>query len=90
MQRTRTIAPIIAVLLLLAPILYVLSYLLLVVPKGRIVIGKVTIHGAFGAYEHYRFGAHRIKLLYWPLEQLDRKLRPREWERMFIEDQIEF
>ncbi|QDU31378.1 hypothetical protein ETAA8_65350 [Anatilimnocola aggregata] len=63
------------VLLVLPPLLYVGSYLALVKPQGDIVWRKSRPF-----YCHYRVGSERVvPNLFWPLEQLDRKLRPTEW-----------
>jgi hypothetical protein len=70
-------APIIAAVLLLLPVLYVGSYLALVVPErgGRLRGGS----GLF--YRHpYRAGGARSSAAFWPLEQIDRRLRPGVWE----------
>lgn len=28
---------------------------------------------------HYKGGAHRVAWIFWPMEQIDRKIRPNEW-----------
>ncbi|QDU30980.1 hypothetical protein ETAA8_61330 [Anatilimnocola aggregata] len=61
--------------------LYVGSYLALVVPAGRIPVVDDSIHGiAFGKVYHYRVDGDWAKFVYWPLEQIDRKVRPGAWE----------
>jgi hypothetical protein len=69
---------IIAIVLLLLPVLYVGSYLALVVPGGDIgtenATGYYYIRGG-----QYRVDGERIERLFWPLEQIDRKLRPGAW-----------
>src|SRR5689334_17179042 len=76
----RHAAPIIAAVLLLLPVLYVGSYLALVIPNGRM---EATTTGA-STYQvrlvHYRTEGLWARRLYWPLEQIDRKLRPGAWE----------
>jgi hypothetical protein len=70
---------ILAILLLLLPALYVGSYLALVVPEGRYLIcmsGDPTSYSLIG---HYRIYPPVARLFYWPLEQIDRNLRPLEW-----------
>ncbi len=68
-------APIVAAILLVLPVLSVGSYLALVVPKGRLVWPGPGC----SPYEcHYRFDSEILLALYWPLEQIDRKLR--NWE----------
>jgi hypothetical protein len=73
-------APIIASILLLLLVLYVGSYFALVVPGGTSAIYAVQDplrpHINSESYAtHYRRG-HRIsERLFWPLEQIDRKVR---------------
>lgn len=62
---------ILAVLLLLLPLLYVGSYLAVVFPCDD-------------AHDCYRLNAARLVYVYWPLEQLDRRLRPRDWQRIRV------
>lgn len=60
-------APVIIVIaLLLLPMLYVASYFALVLPDG-------PWDG------HYRIASRDCARLYWPLERLDRQVRPGEW-----------
>ena len=56
-------APIVALILLL-PLVYVGSYLAMVVP---------------GAAMPYVGGSEAAQRFFWPLEQIDRKLRPSAW-----------
>jgi hypothetical protein len=83
-------APLItAIVLLLLPALYVGSYLALVVPKGatyefvpmdpKLLVGVSEV-GFTLRKIHYRTGSGLAERLYWPLEQIDRKLRPGAWE----------
>lgn len=84
----RSPAPIIAVLLLLLSVLYVGSYLALVVPGGIIV--RSIQHGQsieFATGEHYRWKPSLAKPVFWPLEQLDRRLRPGAWNNPWIIDE---
>ena len=80
----RHTAPIIAAILLLLPVLYVGSYLALVVPPGRYVsrtVGSANNRPSTEIFfEKYRFGGEWARWFYWPLEQIDRKVRPRAWE----------
>ncbi|WP_425613935.1 hypothetical protein NA78x_003782 [Anatilimnocola sp. NA78] len=69
----RLAPPIIAVVLLLLPVLYVGSYLALVVPGPWVLLGG-------DAVAIYRFGGRTSEIGFWPLEQIDRKVRPRAWE----------
>jgi hypothetical protein len=69
-------APIIAAFLLLLPVLYVGSYLALVVPNGRIVFPKQGL-----IYRsNYRADGFWSADFFWPLEQIDRRGRPSEWD----------
>lgn len=73
-------APIIAaILLLLLPALYVGSYFVLVKPfhRSQWLGGNGTLHMDV---EHYRWGGKAAANVFWPLEQIDRKLRPGAWE----------
>jgi len=65
-------APIIAALLLLLPVLYVGSYLMLVTP------GMFWWHTPVKC-THYRYGGGVAERAYWPLEQVDRRIRPDKW-----------
>jgi hypothetical protein len=66
---------IVAIVLLTLPVFYVASYLALVVPRHYIA------YLAFGRVDHYyRFGGDWARRFYWPLEKIDQKLRPEEWE----------
>jgi hypothetical protein len=58
--------PIAAVIPLLLPLLYVGSYCAMVVP--------------FWGLSNYRFGGRAAVIVYWPLEQVDRAVRPAAWQ----------
>jgi hypothetical protein len=73
-------APIVAAILLLLPVLYVGSYLALVVPGGIAERGTGRFSGVISFDKHYRFANTEAKFIYWPLEQIDRKVRPGAWE----------
>jgi|GEM_PF-5156480 len=51
--------------------LYVGSYLLLVTPPGK--------PGLFGPHARYRAGEPFTPLFFFPLEQIDRRVRPNSW-----------
>jgi hypothetical protein len=68
-----------AILLLLLPVLYVSSYLVLVV-RRPIVAVSLTYPTQYSA-DYYRVGGDYAEVFYWPLEQVDRKLRPNGWDR---------
>jgi hypothetical protein len=79
-KHSQSRAPVIlASVVLLLPLLYVGSYFALVVPSGRTVS---VVRGTRQQWEfsHYRFGRLTPARVYWPLEQIDRKVRPRAWE----------
>jgi hypothetical protein len=72
---------ILAIVLLLLPVLYVGSYFALVVPSGipRRMAGPYG--GTYISFnEHYRFADTEAKFLFWPLEQIDRRMRPKAWQ----------
>jgi hypothetical protein len=81
---------IVAIVLLLLPVLYVGSYFALVMPKGVRIFGELppiplVEFGTWNAVqrpsyrEHYRLGGKVSARIFWPLEQVDRKLRPEHW-----------
>ena len=75
-------APLIfAIVLLLLPVLYVGSYLALVVP------GDPWIRESYGNQTPpvlYRLGGDRAEWFYCPLEQIDRKVRPCAWDNPLL------
>jgi hypothetical protein len=84
---------IIAIVLLLLPVLYVGSYLALVTPSGTITgFRQATAQEHFDAglrtsstlilpVEYsYRYGGNWSERIFWPLQQIDRRVRPRTWE----------
>src|SRR5262245_55356909 len=77
----RHAAPIIAAVLLLLPVLYVGSYLALVRPSGapRVILISGTTRFQISG-NNYRFASKELAKLFWPLEQIDRKVRPGAWE----------
>jgi hypothetical protein len=77
----RSVTPIIAAVLLLLPVLYVGSYLALVVPRGKAVWEQNRV--ACSPYLiYYRVDIAILDRLLWPLEQIDRKVRPGAWEHV--------
>jgi hypothetical protein len=70
---------IVAIVLLLLPVLYVGSYLALVVPGGRVVREPTKDGGVTGYRCWYRINSTVLPTVFWPLEQIDRKLRPGAW-----------
>lgn len=77
---------IVAVVFLVLPILYVSSYLALVTPYRSIeqlAIPPYTGEGLLRVV-HYRIDDDWCEDFFWPLEQVDRRLRPVAWtERLF-------
>jgi hypothetical protein len=65
--------PITAATLLILPVLYLASYLALVKPVGTMQLWS-------GYVDHYRVGGRYAAAFYYPLEQIDRKLRPGAWQ----------
>jgi hypothetical protein len=85
MATTRSFAPVIAAVLLLLPVLYVASYLALVVPDGIEIVTyyrstdpQYPIMGDV-RYVNYRIASGVCDKVFWPLERLDRTLRPAKW-----------
>jgi hypothetical protein len=75
-DKPRSFAPIIAAILLLLPVLYVGSYLALVKPGPRYGWGSAL-------HPTYRVADRFCTRFFWPLEQVDRKLRPNKWDPFF-------
>jgi hypothetical protein len=80
MAKSRSFAPIIAAFLLLLLVLYVGSYLALVVPDGC-VHRSLPIGNRVGMdwLSNYRIQGRFVERCYWPLEQVHRKLKPGVW-----------
>lgn len=72
----RNAAPIIAAVLLLLPVVYVGSYLALVNPQP---LPRKSYSWGQRNYG-YRIDGLQVARFYWPLEQIDRKVRPGAWE----------
>ncbi|QDU25720.1 hypothetical protein ETAA8_07900 [Anatilimnocola aggregata] len=75
MSTTRSAAPNFAAVLLMLPMLYAGSYLALVRPVD-------DVHGCF--YQYPRIGTDYGRMIIWPLQRIDIKVRPVEcvYERM--------
>lgn len=70
-------APLSIAIVLLLLLLYVGSYLVLVTPSGyTITTGYV---GKIRWPKHYRVAESWCEKAFWPLEQLDRQVRPSAW-----------
>ena len=80
----KNLRPIAVCFFLLLPLLYVASYFALVTPGDRVLLKVFRVDGGatFPVYHNqsYRFGGEWAERVYWPLEQIDRKLRPRAWD----------
>lgn len=72
---------IIAIVLLLLPV-YVAIYLALVIPGGEIIVprGVQLPFPHAGVTRKYKLGGYVSEFIFWPLEQIDRQLRPEKWE----------
>lgn len=83
-QRQSRAPLIITIVLLLLPVMYVGSYLALV-NTNRFVEFQEIRPGTFTPLpmQRYRFGGLWAERVFWPLEQIDRKLRPGEWELVY-------
>src|SRR4051812_23648757 len=68
---------VVAVALLLCVPLYLVSYVALVVPGG-VEVPRSPLSFPLPTV-HYRFADSQAATLYWPLEQMDRRLRPAAW-----------
>lgn len=76
-SRSSAAAPILAVLAILL-VVYVGSYLLLVWPDK---LRYSLLDSRWEVFPKYRYGTESwAGFVYWPLEQIDRKLRPDEWQ----------
>lgn len=66
-----------AAMLMLLPMLYVGSYLVLVRPWAILI--PVPNEPSSYHISHYRYGGAYAEAIYWPLEQLDRRIRAETW-----------
>lgn len=75
-------APIIAAVLLLLPVLYVGSYFALAMPPVNQDRANQRANSGRGNYGWggYAWGGSFAAQFYWPLEQLDRNVRPGFWK----------
>jgi hypothetical protein len=81
-------APLIAaVLMLVLPLLYIGSYLALVTPPNHSLIHQsMRVVTSMHPYplsvdiSPYRYGGRVAEVGFWPLEQIDRRVRPGAWE----------
>jgi len=76
-------------LLLLSPLaLYIASYFVVVRPQGGYFNNQGVIKepwpglpagSSFNTFCHYRWGGERAAWFFYPLEQIDRTIRPAAW-----------
>lgn len=71
---------IVAVFLLLLP-MYVVSYLALVTPGGFAIADDTGGGNMPISFVDYRVSPSICAMLFWPLEKIDRKARPKSWQR---------
>jgi hypothetical protein len=69
-----------AIVLLLLPVLYVGSYLALVQPTTIQLSVSFTPQPIQMRVARYRLGDSVSERIFWPLEQIDRKVRPGAWK----------
>jgi hypothetical protein len=88
MNKSRSAVPLIAAVLLLGllPVLYVGSYVALVVPEGTVKStpargGGMAIYHSEDSYRVSESAPGWAERLFWPMEQIDRKVRPDAWDR---------
>jgi hypothetical protein len=79
---------ILAIVLLLLPVLYMGSYLALVVPGGQWALDGFMNSGRVVHYRNLTDVSPRKRMevtevVFWPLEQIDRKVRPGAWHATF-------
>ncbi|QDU30819.1 hypothetical protein ETAA8_59680 [Anatilimnocola aggregata] len=79
MPTTRTAAPILVAILMILQVLYVGSYLVMVDPYlgGR---SFAVESDGVRCQDGYWNGGDWAWRLFWPLEQIDRKVRPEAWD----------
>ena len=70
---------VVAIVLLVLPVLYVGSYLALVVPEGWLRVHNEL--SGVSSLERYRLGGSAVRTFYTPLEQIDRAIRPEAWKK---------
>jgi hypothetical protein len=78
-SKRSSLAPALIAVALFVPIAYVGSYLAMVQPDGVVAQNH---RGWYDVY-YYRFGGEASETIFWPLESLDRKSRPKYWQNPF-------
>ena len=81
MKRESRAPLIVAIVLLLLPVPYVGSYLALVKPAA---IGMLRGDARDVYLSFYRFEGRWLGRIFWPLEQIDRKVRPGAWNPLSL------
>jgi hypothetical protein len=77
-SRPSSAAPILTIVAIVMLVLYLGSYLLLVWPDR---LRYALLDSRWEVFPKYRHGTHWwAERLYWPLEQIDRRIRPEEWQ----------
>jgi hypothetical protein len=72
---------VVAVVLLLCVPVYLVSYFGLVIPGGvEVRSPSLSFPPPPVQYTHYRIAHKQAAVLYWPLEQMDRRIRPDAWD----------
>jgi hypothetical protein len=81
MKRESHAPLIVAIVLLVLPVQYVGSYLALVIPGGQFDVTIMHEGRAIKTYPEaaYRMGGSFAKKVFWPVEQIDRQVRPGAW-----------
>lgn len=79
-NRNRSPATLVAIVFALLPVLYLGSYLALVLPQGKLVRVKRPLSESGYAVQHYRCGGEWSKRAYQLPEWIDRQVRPEVWQ----------
>ncbi|WP_425615006.1 hypothetical protein NA78x_004893 [Anatilimnocola sp. NA78] len=68
------------VLCTIVPLVYLAAYCSVVIPGGEVwQIGYISGTPLCG-WRRYRLAEEQAAIVFWPVEQADRKLRPKIWE----------
>jgi hypothetical protein len=87
----RSSGPAIAVLVLMVmlPVAYVGGYCALVAPNSSMRAINGSVFGFEELPQNYRIDGDWPAYVFWPLEQIHRKLRPKDWRPMTVADWLE-
>jgi hypothetical protein len=80
-EQRSSLLPVVVALLLALPILYVGTYVALVIPEGRIRNNE-----PFDMC-YYRIDGGGVDTVFWPLQRLDKRLRPLRWRIIVTESE---